>query len=199
MDAFPGDGDRHLVGPGHEGAGTSEHLSGGKARPQVDAEDPGDMVPLQNAALAQPLGAAGGLLGGLEQEQHVPGQLREMGGDIFRQRQGHGGVAVVAAGVHLPGMRRGIGHSGGFRHRQGIHVRPEGHGLHLPGVKKGADAAGDGAGQGTAQGLQNRADIGHGLRQLVIQLRDAMEGAAVGNNGLRHRKGPPGGKLMHLL
>ena len=117
----------------------------------------------QNAALTQALGATGSLLGGLEQEQYVSGQSGEVSGHIFRQGQRHGGVAVVAAGVHLSGIRGGVGQTGALCHRQGVHIRPEGHGFSFSGVKKGADAAGDGAGQDTAQRLQNRAGIGHGF------------------------------------
>ena len=141
---------------------------------------------LQNAALAQPPGAAGGLLRRLEQEQHIPGQFRDMDGHIFGQGQRHGGVAVMAAGVHLSGMNGGIGQSGGLSHRQGVHIRPEGHSLQLSGVEKGTDAAGDGGGDGTAQRLQNRTDVGRGLRQLVIQLRNAVQGTAVIDDRHQH-------------
>ena len=152
----------------------------------MQAEDAGNVMGFQNAALTQALGATGSLLGGLEQEQYVSGQSGEVSGHIFRQGQRHGGVAVVAAGVHLSGIRGGVGQTGALCHRQGVHIRPEGHSFRLPGVEKGTDAAGDGAGQGAVQRLQDRANISHSLGQLVVQLRDAVQSTAVVNNSMGH-------------
>jgi hypothetical protein len=41
---------------------------------------------------------------------------------MLRSRQQHGGVAVVAAGVHLAGVFAGVGKRVGFVHWQCIHV-----------------------------------------------------------------------------
>lgn len=43
-------------------------------------------------------------------------------GEITRSAQQHGGVAVMAAGMHLAGELRFIGPVGNFRHGQRIHV-----------------------------------------------------------------------------
>lgn len=91
--------DRAISGPGAGGDGP-----GLQAGPQVQAEDPADPVALQHAALTQLSGAAGGLLRRLEEEEHVPGQLGQMLRRILRQGQDHGGVGIVAAGMHPPGM-----------------------------------------------------------------------------------------------
>ena len=107
-------------------------------------------MPLQNAGLAQPLRSAGGLLGGLEEEEDVPGQLRKMGGGVLRQGKGQGGVAVVPAGVHLPREAGGVGQSRGLCYRQGVHIRPKRRGFRLSRVEKGAEAAWNGSGDFTA-------------------------------------------------
>ena len=158
----------------------------------MQAKNPGDIVGFQNAAFAQPFGTAGGFLGGLEQKQHVPGQLRQMGRRIFRQGQSHGGVAVVAAGMHDAWMDGGIRQAGALCHRESVHIRSESHGLGLPGVKIRTDAAGDGAGQDAAQGLQHGSDIAKRFGELGVQFRDAVQGAAVFDDGLKHRGDLPG-------
>lgn len=130
--------DRAISGPGREA------MSRLQAGPQVQAEDPADPVAIQHAALTQLSGAAGGLLRRLEEEEHVPGQLGQMLRRILRQGQDHGGVGIVAAGMHPPGMDRGVGQVRGLRHRKRVQLRPKCHGIALPCVEPGADAAGDG-------------------------------------------------------
>ncbi len=99
-----------------------------------------------------------------------------------RQSQGHGGVSVVAAGVHGSGVAGGVGQAGGLLDGQGVHVRPEGHGLWFSGVQKGADARGDGGKGLQLEAGQGGADIGAGFRQTVVQLRDTVQGTAVFNH-----------------
>ena len=147
----------------------------------MHTEDAAHPVALQHAALAQLPGTAGGLLRGLEQEQHVVGQFLYVFRCPLRQGEHHGHVAVMAAGVHAPGVLRGIGQTRFLRHGQGIHVCPEGHGIAAAGVKPGADAPGGGRKNLAAQGLQDRTNILDGLRQLIIQLRDAVQTAAMIN------------------
>ena len=95
----------------------------------------------------------------------------------------HGGVGVVAAGMHPPGMDRGVGQVRGLRHRKRVQLRPKCHGIALPCVEPGADAAGDGREHPAGQRGQNALDQLNRLRQLVIQLRDAVQGAAVIDDG----------------
>lgn len=121
--AFYGDGD--LVGPCHQRAGAGGDGPGLQAGPQVQAEDPADPVALQHAALTQLSGAAGGLLRRLEEEEHVPGQLGQMLRRILRQGQDHGGVGIVAAGMHPPGMDRGVGQVRGLRSPEARPAPPE--------------------------------------------------------------------------
>lgn len=160
--AFYGDGD--LVGPCHQRAGAGGDGPGLQAGPQVQAEDPADPVALQHAALTQLSGAAGGLLRRLEEEEHVPGQLGQMLRRILRQGQDHGGVGIVAAGMHPPGMDRGVGQVRGLRHRKRVQLRPKCHGIALPCVEPGADAAGDGREHPAGQRGQNALDQLNRLR-----------------------------------
>ena len=70
-------------------------------RPEMQTEDARNAVLFQNPGLADRLGAAGRLLGRLEDQQDVARQ-RLLRRDEIRQREQHGHMAVVAAGVHPP-------------------------------------------------------------------------------------------------
>ena len=151
----------------------------------------------QDAGITQGFGAAGGFLRRLEQEQHVAGQLSQMDGDILRQCQRHGGVAVMAAGVHETGVFRGRGQVCGFRYRQSVHICTEGYRLRFPRVKEGADAADRRCGDGTVQLFQRGADVGDGFRQLPIQFRNPVKiTAMVDNRGIHGA--PPEGERMYF-
>ena len=179
VDAAPRHRDGDLIGPGHQRAGAGGDGAGGQARPQMETEDPADPVPLQHAGLTQLARAAGGLLRRLEEKENVSGQLGQVRCRVLRQGQDHGGVGVVAAGVHPPGVEGGIGQAGGLCHRQGVQLRAEGHGVALSRVEPGADAAGDGGEDAAGQRRQDPLHRLHRLRQLIVQLRDAVQGAAV--------------------
>ena len=92
-------------------------------------------------------------------------------------------MGIVAAGMHPPGMDRGVGQVRGLRHRKRVQLRPKCHGIALPCVEPGADAAGDGREHPAGQRGQNALDQLNRLRQLVIQLRDAVQGTAVIDGG----------------
>ena len=81
------------------------------------------------------------------------------------------------------GVAGGEGQAGGLLNGQGVHIRPEGHGFGLPGVQIGADAGGDGGKRLQLKAGQGGMHIGAGLRQTVVQLGNAVQGAAVFNNG----------------
>lgn len=111
----------------------------------MQAEDPACVVAGKHSGLAQAQSAAGGLLGGLEEKEHVPRQGVQMRPHVFRQGQHHGSVAVVAAGVHFAGVDGGPGQAGALRNGQGVRP-PEGDGFGFVRVKEGAYAAGNGGG-----------------------------------------------------
>ncbi len=93
----------------------------GKARPVVHAKHRLHRKTLEQAVrdhLARPAAA---LFGRLEDAHHRAlevARLRQM----LRRCQQHGGVAIVAAGVHLAGVLAGVGEGVEFRHRQGVEV-----------------------------------------------------------------------------
>ena len=101
----------------------------------------------------------------------------------LRQGQHHGGVAVVAAGVHLAGMDRGPGQAGALRNGQSVQIRPEGDGFRFACVKEGAYAAGNGSRDLTGQAFQYGTDVSGGFGQMVVQLRDAVQSPAVDHGG----------------
>ena len=62
----------------------------------------------------------------LEQQLHLAGERVPVGAEDLRCSQQHGRVAVVAAGVHDPGVLRSIGFRGiRFLDGQGVDIRPE--------------------------------------------------------------------------
>ena len=79
----------------------------------MEAKDAIGPVTLKHAALAYRFGATGRLLGRLKHKEHVaPNSARLLTNrtvDISCRRERHGHVAVVAARMHLAGMRRGKG------------------------------------------------------------------------------------------
>jgi hypothetical protein len=89
--------------------------------PVVHAEDGVAGETREQAVVDHRLGAAQAFLGRLEDEVH-----RAV--ETFRQRQvrgraqQHGGVAVVAAGVHQPGVARAVGEAVAFQDGQRVHV-----------------------------------------------------------------------------
>jgi hypothetical protein len=65
--------------------------------------------------------AAAAFFGGLENEMHGAGKIAGLC-EVTCSTQQHGGVAVMAAGMHLAGKFRFIGPVGHFRHGKRIHV-----------------------------------------------------------------------------
>ena len=80
-----------------------------------------DAETVHQAVLDHGLAAGAALLGRLE--DHHRGAVEVAGlGEVARGAEQHGGVAVVAAGVHLAGHRRFVGDVVGFLDRQRVHV-----------------------------------------------------------------------------
>jgi len=59
---------------------------------------------------------------------------------IARRRQQHGGVPVVAAGVHHPGMGAGVRQTGRFGNRQSVHVGADAERFSWPALQCGDNA-----------------------------------------------------------
>ncbi len=93
---------------------------------------------------------AGALLGGLEDEHHGALDFITHAGQHLGSGHQHGGVGVVAAGMHHvdlgavieAGGPGGKGQPFGLLDRQGVHIRPQRHGATGPGALEDADHAG---------------------------------------------------------
>ena len=125
----PGPGHPHLdpVAGGRDRAGAHAELAGVQAGVAVQGEDPADRGDAARREHVE--GAAGGLLGGLEDEPDPAGQQARggLGGQVQARAQQHGGVHVVAA--RMAGVRHGgaVGDVLLVGHRQRVEVRAEGH------------------------------------------------------------------------
>ena len=140
------------------------------------------------------LGAAENLLGGLEHELDGALNLVLMGLEQPGGAQQHGGVHIVAAGVH-PAVGAGKRLAGGLLNGQGVHIGAEQNGL--AGVlaaqqhHKSRLAAGNG---GQAHLLQFAFDNGKRIVQVKAGLGMGMKFAAHGDH-----LGRKGGGLLHQL
>ncbi len=76
---------------------------------------------VHQAVLHHGAAAAAPFLGRLEDHDRRAGKIAGLR-QIARGAEQHGGMAVMAAGVHLPGNRRLVGHGRGLLDRQRIHV-----------------------------------------------------------------------------
>ena len=117
---------------GHDGAGAGADgaARGLRVGPVVQGEgsfDGGSHV--GEAVLEHASRAGAALLCGLEGEVHRAAEGGLAGFEHAGGAEEHGGVAVVAAGVHLAGDAAAaiLGHVGFLRQRQRVHVRAEEH------------------------------------------------------------------------
>ncbi len=95
--AFDVNGDQ--VGGGHDRAGADGKFANWDARHVVHAVDLLDAEAVHHAVLDHLAAAAAAFLGGLE--DHHGGAVEVAGlGQVLGRAQQHGGVAVMAAGVH---------------------------------------------------------------------------------------------------
>lgn len=93
----------------------------GQARQIVHAEHLFDAETIHEAVPDHLAAAAAGFLGRLEDDDDGAGEVAGLG-QIGGSTQQHGGVAVMAAGVHPPFMGRGVRLAGDLGDRQGVHV-----------------------------------------------------------------------------
>lgn len=73
----------------------------------MESENAVDAVFLEYARLADEAGASCGFFSGLEHEQDASRQFVEGVGDVAGERERHGHVPVVPAGVHAAFVLRG--------------------------------------------------------------------------------------------
>ena len=109
----------------------------------------------------------------------------------------------MSASVHLAGMGRGKGRSRRLRDGQRIHIGANRCGMRgtNAGVEESADAAGARMGHLASERCQHALDIGNGLRKIEIELRNAMEIAAIATEFLElgHRESLRKAHLLQLI
>jgi hypothetical protein len=128
MPAAAVDGDVRRVAGGHEGPAAEAEIAGRHARVVVQAEDGVARKALEQAVFDHALRATAqpGFFGRLEHQVHRAAEVARAR-QLLRRAQQHGGVAVVAAGMHHAGVAAGVGLAGGFGDGQGVHVGAHGH------------------------------------------------------------------------
>ena len=177
-------------------AGTTRQRAGRQIGPHVKAKNAVDPVAFEHAALAYRLGTASRLLGRLKHKEHIALNgsrlLTDRAVDIRRGGKCHSHVSVMSASVHLSGMRRGKGRIRRLRDGQRIHISANRRGMRgtNASVEESADAAGARIGHLASERCQHALDIGYGLRKIEIELRNAMEVAAIATEFLElgHRR-----------
>ena len=169
----------------------------------MEAKDAVGTIALEHAALAHRLGATGRFLGRLKHKERVALDgarlLTNRSVDKSRRRERHGHVSVMSASVHLAGMDRGKGRSRRLRDGQRVHIGANRRGMRgtNASVEESADAARTRMGHLASERRQHALDIGDSLRKIEVELRNAMEIAAIateflelGHKGSFHRCAP---------
>ena len=90
----------------------------------VDAIDLGDGEALHHAVIDHRLAAGAASSAGWKMTTASPEKSR-VAARCLRGAEQHGGVPVMAAGMHLAGHGRGVGQAGRLGDRQGVHVGPQ--------------------------------------------------------------------------
>jgi hypothetical protein len=108
----------------HEWAFAGREAPHGQPWRIVHAVDRIDGKAFEQAFLDHQLAAAQPLLGGLEDEVHMPAEVGILG-EISRCAEQHRGMAVVPTGVHLAGNCRAMIASRDLPDVQGVEVGPQ--------------------------------------------------------------------------
>ena len=115
------DVDVDAVGRRHHRAGPDREIADREAGIVVHPVHLLDPEAVHHAVVDHLAAAAAALFGRLEDHHRGAVEVARLG-EIFRGAEQHGGVAVVAAGVHLAGVLRLVGQAGGLLDRQRVHV-----------------------------------------------------------------------------
>ena len=124
MAALAFDRDRDLVGRRHQRALAKAEGADRRARPIVHAVDLLDAELIHQPVIDHRHRARAALLGGLEDDDRVAGEVAGLR-EAPRRAEQHRGMPVMAAGVHLAGGLGAIGEVGLFLDRQRVHVRAQ--------------------------------------------------------------------------
>ena len=173
------DVDRDEIGRRHHGAGADAELADRHAGIIVHAVDLVDLEARHQPVLDHGLAAGAALLGRLEDDDRGAGEIARLG-EIARGAEQHGGVAVMAAGVHLAGHRRLVRQSGFLLDRQRVHVGAQADDLVGFALAAVDDADHPGAAEAghhlvAAEGLELVGDDAGGAQDVVLQFRVGMQ------------------------
>ena len=164
-----------------------------RTRHVVDAVNLRDIEAVHHPFGAHHLRAAAVFFGGLENQRDTPRKIPRLR-KIFRRPQQGGGVPVMAAGVHLARMGRGIVNTCLFHDRQRVEIRTQAHSAPCASaVNNCHDARLRDAGVDLvhAELLQPLLDERRGLGAVKAQLGDGMQMLAPG--------GHIGGKIRNAV
>ena len=183
--ADPFEGDANVVRRGHGRAVAQHEPALGLAGHVVHGEDGVAGEALEQAVVHHAPGAAQAFFGRLEDEVERAAEAARFG-QLARGGEQHGGVAIVAAGVHQARTLAGMGQAGFFLDRQGVHVGPQPDRARPVAAAKAADHAGatEAARDLVSPGRQA---LGHqiaGAEFLESQFRVAVDGVAQGHEFL---------------
>ncbi len=119
--ALARDVDMKSIDSGEDGTGRGVERANGRAGGAVQGIDLGNVETVQDPLLHHDLRTAAALFGRLKNEGDPPCKIAGLR-QIARGTQQHGRVPVVAAGMHLARIGRGIVKARLLIHRQGIHI-----------------------------------------------------------------------------
>ena len=119
--AFATDGDFELVARRHHWPCADRQGAYRHARPVVQTEHRIHRKLLEQPVFDHLASAAATFFGGLKNQHHGAIKVFVLG-QMLRCCQQHGGVTIVAAGVHLAGVFAGVSEGVGLVHRQSIHI-----------------------------------------------------------------------------
>ncbi len=156
----------------------------------VHAVDLLDVPAVHHAVLDHRLAAGAALFGRLEDDDRSAVEVARLA-QVLGGAQQHGGVAVVAAGVHLARDFRGVGQAGVLQDRQRVHVGAHADDFAGAGLAALDDA--DDAGPAdarhdlvAAEGFELLGDDAGGTVNVVEQLRVLVQIAAPGGDFVVH-------------
>ena len=141
----------------------------------MHAEHLFDGEALHHAFLDHLVAAAAAFFGRLEDHGDRAGEIARLG-EIFRRAEQHGGVAVMAAGMHVARRVGSVGLAGRLGDRQRVHVgaQADGRPVAVPAADHADDAGAADAGHDlvAAEFPQLLVDEAGGLEHVEIELRD---------------------------
>src|SRR3546814_11899371 len=121
MRALPRNNNPEIVAGRHNGAGAHAELALLHARPVMHAKDGVHGEARKQAVVYHPFGADVPFLGWLEYNVHHAIEVAMLR-QVTRRSQQHGGMAIMATGMHFPSMLTGLFEGVHFLHGQGIHI-----------------------------------------------------------------------------